>query len=114
SYFLSLNRSFAVLGDGASFVALGDGVLVDGDRHRERRSGAWLAPQPDASVVVGSDVLDDRQAQTRSAGGARPRGVAPEEPLENRLLMLAGDADTAVGDGDFDVSAATAPADRNR
>ena len=58
------------------------------------------------SVVVGRDVLDDGQAEAGAAGGARTRLVDPEEPLEDPLLVLAGDADTAVGDRDLDVVSA--------
>src|SRR5512135_206935 len=39
------------------------GVFERRDRQRERRPGPRLAPQPDGPVVVGGDVLDDRQAQ---------------------------------------------------
>jgi len=51
--------------------------------------------------VVGGDVFDDRQPQPGAPGGAAARLVDAEEPLEHLFLMLEGDAQAAVGDGDL-------------
>src|SRR5215217_4410175 len=83
------------------------------NRQGERRSRSRLTPQPDGSVVIGGDVLDDRQAESGAAGGTRTCLVYAEEPLEYALLILAGDADAAVGDGDLDVVASATAADRH-
>src|SRR5690348_14000028 len=71
---------------------------VGRNRQGERRSRSRLTPQPDGSVVIGGDVLDDRKAQAGAAGGTGAGLVDAEEALEHPLLVLARDADTAVGD----------------
>lgn len=47
-------------------------------------------------------MLDDGQPQTGSPGGAGAGGVDAVEALEDALLVLVGDADALVGDGDLD------------
>src|SRR5689334_14969836 len=86
---------------------------VGGNRQGERRPRSRLAPQPDGSVVIGCDVFNDRQAQSGTAGGPGAGLVYAEEPLEHPLLVLACDADAAVGHRDLDIGPAPAPADRD-
>src|SRR6202022_2353793 len=74
------------------------GIGVGRNRQGERRSRSRLTPQPDGSVVIGGDVLDDRQAESGAAGGAGARLVDAEEPLEHPLLVLARAADAGAGD----------------
>ena len=45
-------------------------------------------------------MLDDRQPQSRAASHARARLVHAEEALEDPFLVLLGDADALVDDGD--------------
>src|SRR5215510_7729040 len=73
------------------------------DRERERRARAQLALDPDSSAVQ----LDELPAQGEPEPGAlyllvsRPHLT---ELLEHRLLILGGDADAGIADGDFDQS----------
>lgn len=51
-------------------------------------------------------MLDDGQAEARAAGGPGAGGVDAVEALEDALLVLVGDPDALVGDGDLDEVAA--------
>ncbi len=73
-----------------------------GNPQGEGGAGPGLAPELDITAMVGSDVLDDRQAQPSAAGGSAARLVDAEEPLENPFLVLGGYAQAAVSDGDLD------------
>src|SRR3954454_20855029 len=56
----------------------------------------------DLAAVVADDVLDDREAEAGTAGGAGARRVGPVEPLEDAVQVFAADADALVRHGDFD------------
>src|SRR4051812_19873524 len=97
------------LGGGGDGRVRGGGAGADRQPHGERRAGARAAPQPDLAAVVGQHVLDDRQAQPGAPGGPGAGRVDPEEPLEDPLLVLGGDADAAVGDRDLHPPARAPP-----
>jgi hypothetical protein len=59
----------------------------------------------DFAAVVGGDVFDDGQPQAGAAGGAGAGLVDAEKAFADALLVLGGDAQAAIGDGDFDVGA---------
>ena len=57
---------------------------------------------PDLAAHALDEVLDDRQAEARAAGLARPARIGAVEPLEHALAMLVGDARAVVADLDAD------------
>lgn len=77
-------------------------------RQPQRESGALTlgAPHRDLPAVRGGHVLDDREPQTRAAGGTGAGEVHAVEALEDALLVLVGDADALIGHGDLDVVSA--------
>src|SRR5437879_5534590 len=64
------------------------------------------APHRDLPAVRGGHVLDDRETEARAARGTGAGRVDAVEALEDALLVLVGDADALVGDGDLDEVAA--------
>src|SRR4029450_12522053 len=69
----------------------------------EGGSLAYLAPNSDLASVDGSDVLDNREAQSVSAVGPAARIVHAVETLEDPVNLARRNADPVVGDGDLDV-----------
>lgn len=95
----------------ASCAFISGGLLMcavagrTGLRQPQGEGGALVlgAPHGDLPAVRGGHVLHDRQPQSRTAGGTGASGVDAVEALEDALLVLVGDADALVGDGDLDV-----------
>src|SRR4029453_5728679 len=69
----------------------------------EGGSLAYLAPNGDLTAVDGSDVLDNREAQSVSTVGPAARVVPAVETLEDPVNLGRRNADPVVGDCDFDV-----------
>lgn len=82
------------------------GAVTGGARlrqsQRERGALSLCAPHRDLPAVRGGHVFDDRQPETRAAGGTGAGGVDSVEALEDTLLVLVRDADALVGHGDLD------------
>ena len=95
-----------------------DTVVAAGEYEIALAIRLLLAPQLDHSAVVGRDVFDDGQTQAGAAGHPGAGLIDAEKPFEDALLIVGGDADTAVGDRDghhrASVDAGDAPADRHR
>ena len=62
----------------------------------------------------GGDVLDDRQAEPRAAGGAVAGRVDPVEALEDAVDRAGGDADALVDHGDLDATLVGLGGDQDR
>src|SRR4029450_11676392 len=69
----------------------------------EGGSLAYLAPNDDLTAVDGSDVLDNREAQSVSTVGPAARVVHAVETLEDPVNLGRRNADPVVGDCDLDV-----------
>ena len=66
----------------------------------ERRALTGFAPDADVTAVACCHVLDDREAETGSAGVARPGRIHPVEALEDAIELVLRDADSLVADHD--------------
>src|SRR5699024_781235 len=86
----------------------GPGAAHLGQPEREGRALAGQRPGGDLAAVIARDVLHDRQAQPGAAGRARAGAVHPEEPFEDPLQMVLGDADPLILHGDLDHAAVAA------
>ncbi len=72
--------------------------------NREPRALAGLALDHQIATVPLGHVLDDRQPEAGAAGVARAAGVDAVEALGEARQVLAGDAATVVGHGEFGAS----------
>ena len=70
------------------------------ERYGDGGADAHGALQRDLGVMALGHVLDDGEPQTGAAGGTAVAFVYPVEPLKDPLLMLRGNADAGVADGD--------------
>ena len=68
----------------------------------EGRALTGLAPHVHLAAMDGGDVLDDAEAEARTAIPATTGIVDAVEPLEDALLVLGADADAVVADADLD------------
>src|SRR5204863_4843536 len=88
-------RGLARRGDGTVGAGI-DGVRVQRQRERERRSLAGAAPAEDRAAVSLDDRAHDRQPEAGTGDVARR--AAAEEPLEQSWLLFLRDARAGVRD----------------
>ena len=72
------------------------------DVERERRPFTGPRPHLQLAAQQPRDFAADREAETRAAIFAAGRAVGLLERLEDELLLVLGNADARIGDGDFD------------
>src|SRR5437773_7352636 len=69
-----------------------------GEPNRKRAASSNLAVDLELRLMSQQYVLDDREAQTRSAGGARAAAIDAIKPLGKTWQVFRGNANARIGD----------------
>jgi hypothetical protein len=77
-------------------------ALHDRQEQRERAAFTRRADEPNLAAEQLRQLAADRQPKSRAAVLARRRAVGLLERLENDLLLVGGNADARIGDGERD------------